>query len=91
MQEYTANYISNAARMIGFAMGGTQHYLDVLKWQIKNAHAAGKLSREEHNGMMVCIEHLEKKQAIINIWWEKRNEENVTPQALEAEINRRGE
>jgi uncharacterized protein (DUF1786 family) len=85
MSDYTTNYMSNAARMIGFTMGGTRIHIDNLKTVINNV----RISKADRTAMLFLLKRLERKQDIIELWWEKRGEENVSVEALEVELDHR--
>ncbi len=82
MSNYTENFMSNASRMIGFTMGGTNVYLDHLRFLTTMADMSD-LDREYFTN---AIDKMEMRHKTLCLWWEKRGEENVDLDSLEAEI-----
>ena len=80
MSDYTSNYMSNAARMIGFSQAYEKIFIDELRDRIQY------LPKKERAGMQYIVDRFEQKHKIVDLWWTKRGNDNVTVEQIEREL-----
>lgn len=82
MSDFTQNFMSNAARMIGYTLGTTSPYLDHLRFLTKMSN----MSDIDRDHFTQAIDKMELRYKTLELWWSKRGDEWVDREALEAEI-----